>query len=231
MIANKTKYPLEKNQFFHTEQKNCPLHYPAYQGPGGVYPGGANRESRGWIAACVLLCVAIVAAGVCGGLIFRFGQTGPLGSEKNPAGIGQAFIIESREQVGSSDQMAECRSRITMTQAVRGEAAAKLIAGLPDVQKPRLNEHQEYYVAKFKIELLESDAANGIRYSSIFFDAMNQRDEKYAEWLDDIDGNFPVADTGEVSEGIIVFVVEKDDDPIILYKAAEGRYYYFHPGV
>ena len=60
---------------------------------------------------------------------------------------------------------------------------------------------------------------------------MNQHDEKYMEWMDDIEGNFPVADMGEASEGMIVFVVEKDDDPIILYKASEDHYYYFHPGV
>lgn len=232
MMTNKIKKQPVDNRMIDKKPAHNVFYYPAYQGPSGVYPGSAGKESRSWIAACLLLCLAIVAAGVCGGLVFRFGQKELLGSEKNPAGIGQAFFMESREQVGSSDRMAECRSRITLTQAVRGDAAAKIIANLPGADKPPLlGENQEYYIAKFKIELLESDAPHGIQYSSIFFDAMNQHDEKYVEWMDDIAGNFPVADTGESSEGMIVFVVEKDDDPIILYKAAEDRYYYFRPGI
>ena len=232
MITNKMKKQPDHNRFKDSALQDGVFRYPPYQGTSGVYPVSVDKESRGWIAVCLLLCLAIVTAGVCGGLVLRYTQQrNPLGSEKNPAGIGQAFFIESQEQVGSSDQMAECKSRITLMQVVRGDAAANLIAGLPGNSKPRLEKNQEYYIAKFKIELLESTASHGIRYSSIFFDAMNQHDEKYMEWMDDIEGNFPVADMGEASEGMIVFVVEKDDDPVILYKASEDHYYYFHPGV
>ncbi len=207
------------------------LFYPAYRGPSGLYPGGLpKREGRGWIFAGVLLCLAILAAGVAGGLYLRQDPSAPLGTEQNPAGVGQTFLIDSEEQVGATDQMARCKSKITLTQAIRGDAAAKIVDGLGGA-KPPLAPGEEYYVARFCIELLESSASGRVRYSSIYFDAKDQNNEKYLEWMDDISGNFPALPAGGKSDGIIVFVVQKGDRPVILYKAAENRFYYFYPNI
>ena len=230
-MKKKTRILPGNNRIIYQNNLFYAQNYPAYQGPFKAYPGRARLESRGWVWACALLCLTVIAAGVYGGILFCYGQREPLGSKGNPAGIGQAFLIESEEQVGATDEMVRCKSKITLTQAIRGDAAAQIIAQLPEGHKLKPTGAQEYYIAKFKIQLLESNGGSGVQYSSIFFDAMNQRAEKYRDWIDGISGNFPLAATGEESEGIIIFLVEKQDDPVILYKAAENQYYYFRPGI
>ena len=72
MITNKMKKQPDHNRFKDSALQDGVFRYPPYQGASGVYPVSVDKESRGWIAVCLLLCLAIVTAGVCGGLVLRY---------------------------------------------------------------------------------------------------------------------------------------------------------------